>query len=601
MTIDTPKAYRRATAAPEGSPFVLRCRSILVSLGPFVVAAVISILIVASVFAVWKFDWRVPLDTDPDAHLQQMIVKNFVESGHFYVNPRLGAPGEQEMYDFPVPHWTHVAVWSLLRLFSHNYGVVLNLYYFLTFPLCALTALYALRRFGISTGLAIAGAVLFTILPFHLFRRESHLFLSALYTVPLSAMVIVWIAIGHPLFGYELSQEMPSRAAVTKDGIIALASCVLIGWDHPYYAFFAAGLLLIAGLLGTFRHGHRKALLSAVILSTTVAAALSIALLPNILYFRTHGRVLVAHRLPEESEIAPLTVVQLIAPIPWHRVSFLAHLTQFYNAHSPTISENFTSGLGFLGSLGFFASLASFFRKRCSEFLYSLGVLNLWALLVGVMGGFGTLFAFLVSPQIRAYNRISVFIGFFSIAGLVWAIDRWLHSRRARIGLAGMVLVPSLLLAVGIFDQIPYGYGAPRSVAEAEFNEQDAFISRVEHSVPPGSEIFQLPYMCFPECGGINKAAQDEHLLPYLHSSSLRWSYGAMRYRPTARWLETVSAEPPDRMIKSIADAGFSGILLDRFGYADNGASLETELRRLLKSEPIMDSRGRYLFFRLDN
>ena len=72
-----------------------------------------------------------------------------------------------------------------------------------------------------------------------------------------------------------------------------------------------------------------------------------------------------------------------------------------------------------------------------------------------------------------------------------------------------------------------------------------------------------------------------------------------MHYRPTDRWSEEVSSQPVDEMVRSITRTGFAGIFIDRFGYADNAAALEAQLHALLRSEPISDARGRYLFFRL--
>ena len=176
-------------ANPEISAFHMR--SLLKSLLPYLVAAAVSVLIVTSLFRLWKSNLRIPLDFGEDAYTTQMLVKNFVEGGNFYVNPSLGAPGQQELYDFPLPHWTHFIGWSVLRLFTHDYGVLINLYYLLSYPLAALTALYAFRRFHISPGLAVTGAVLFSFLPFHLLRSETHLFLTSYYVVPLAAMVVV--------------------------------------------------------------------------------------------------------------------------------------------------------------------------------------------------------------------------------------------------------------------------------------------------------------------------------------------------------------------------------------------------------------------------
>src|SRR5271166_1770035 len=161
---------------------------------PYVVTAVLCAIILTCFFQLWKRDLYIPFDDyRGDAFTHQMLVKNFLENGRYYTNPWLGAPGEQELYDFPFPHWTHVVVWSILKLFSYNYGLVINVYYLLTFPLCAFTSLYFFRRIGVSTASAVAGALLFAFLPFHVLRLESHLFLSSLYTLPLGCLIVVWV------------------------------------------------------------------------------------------------------------------------------------------------------------------------------------------------------------------------------------------------------------------------------------------------------------------------------------------------------------------------------------------------------------------------
>lgn len=574
-------------------------RSLLESTLPYLIAVALCILILASLFHPWKSNLRIPLGADGDAYFYQMVTKNFVEGGHYYVNPWLGAPGQQELYDFPQPDWIHLMVWAVLRLFTHSYGLVLNTFYFLTYPLSALTACYAFRRFGISGGCAVMGAVVFAFLPFHVLRGEYHLFFSICYVVPLACLAAVWVATGNPLFAFEVPSDRPSRTPVTTDGVIALLSCVLIAWDNPYNAFFAATLLLIAGLLGTFRFGYGKAWFSATILCAVLTTALVVELLPNFLYFRSHGRTTAAQRVPVESETYALTIIQLLAPIYGHRVPILSQGREFYDSHALLVNENKTASIGATGAIGFLISLASLFMRRCSATLYSLGILNLWAVLLGTMGGFGAIFAFLVSPQIRSYNRISGFIGFFSIAAFAWALDRGLRSRSRKPGLLGWVIIPGLLLVAGILDEVPRHFIPSRSVIEHHFDEQEAFITQIEKAVSPGSMILQLPYMSFPEHWPINRMTDYDPLAGYLHSRSLRWSYGAVKGRDIDHWLGSVSAQPTDQLVASIKAAGFSGIYIDRFGYSENAATLETQLKALLKSEPITDSTGRYLFFRL--
>ena len=254
---------------------------------------------------------------------------------------------------------------------------------------------------------------------------------------------------GNPLFGFELPADARPRPPITQDGVIASVSCVLMGWDNPYYAFFAATLLLVAGLLGTFRYRHRRALFAAAIMCAVLTGALSIALLPNLLYLQRHGSTLVGHRLPSESETYGLTLIQLLAPVSGHGLPVLAHWKASFDTQAILVNENGTATLGAIGAAGFLVSLSSLFRRRAPAFLYTLGILNLWAVLLGTIGGFGAIFAFLISSQLRSYNRISVFIAFFSIAGLMWALDRILRLRLQSLAFMVLIVIPASLLILG--------------------------------------------------------------------------------------------------------------------------------------------------------
>ena len=56
----------------------------------------------------------------------------------------------------------------------------------------------------------------------------------------------------------------------------------------------------------------------------------------------------------------------------------------------------------------------------------TIAALNLIVLTVTTVGGFGAIINTLTVPDIRAYNRFSVFLAFFSISGLsLWLAERW--------------------------------------------------------------------------------------------------------------------------------------------------------------------------------
>jgi hypothetical protein len=85
---------------------------------------------------------------------------------------------------------------------------------------------------------------------------------------------------------------------------------------------------------------------------------------------------------------------------------------------------------------------------------------------------------------------------------------------------------------------------------------------------------------------------------PYLHSEDLRWSYGAVKGRPVGDWTLTASQLPTERLTVALGAAGFGGIHVDRFGYTgEEVAELEATLERILDTEPMVSSDGRFAFF----
>src|SRR5438876_7160409 len=103
----------------------------------------------------------------------------------------------------------------------------------------------------------------------------------------------------------------------------------------------------------------------------------------------------------------------------------LSRSKQHYDARSFNVSENRSATLGLFGTLGFLLLLGCLLVEPSNIELQSLSALNLVALLVGTMGGFGAVFSFVIWSQFRGYNRISVFVAFFSLFGLLLLLEQW--------------------------------------------------------------------------------------------------------------------------------------------------------------------------------
>jgi phosphoglycerol transferase len=81
---------------------------------------------------------------------------------------------------------------------------------------------------------ALFASLLYSFLPFHFMRNQTHLILSAYYIVPLAILVILW-----------LTTEL--IAPRTRKFIISVLICILLGTSGVYYPFFFCFLLLVAG------------------------------------------------------------------------------------------------------------------------------------------------------------------------------------------------------------------------------------------------------------------------------------------------------------------------------------------------------------------
>ena len=129
------------------------------------------------------------------------------------------------------------------------------------------------------------------------------------------------------------------------------------------------------------------------------------------------------------------------------------------------------------------------------------------------------------------------------------------------------------------------------------FESDREFIGRIEASLPPDSQIFQLPPNSFPEFG-IHFEMPDYSLFRgYLHSTRLRWSFGAIRGRATERWQSSLAPLPAPALVERLREAGFAGIYVNRRGHQGRGVALERELTRELGSTLVVSRDGQLSFF----
>jgi phosphoglycerol transferase len=566
--------------------------------------AVLVLVVLTVSLRLWKADLHVPLAYHEDANSHAALIKDTLEHGWYETNPSLGAPFHQEFHDFPMADNLHLAVAKAAGLVIDDYAVFVNLYYLFGFVLAAWTALWVLRWLGVTPAVSVVVAVLFTMVPYHFLRGEVHFFLAAIYPIPLAVFLLIT-----GLRGDRLTADRPGWPRFASWPFLRFVVVALVlGSASSYYAIFTMLLLGVAASAAVFRARSWRAVVPAVVLVGMLGAVQFANLLPDLMYARSHGEnTAVAHRSPVETEVYSVKLAQLVLPMDFHRIDSWAALRQRYANQFPVPSEGAKTALGAVAAVGFLWLLVVPLLVLVGEGwvgpdrrVRELSLFSVVAFLLATTGGISTLIALLATTQLRGWNRMSIFLDFLGLAAVAVLLDRLgrrlLQRRRGPVLLAVLLLG---VLSVGLFDQTSNAFIPDYPKLKNDYANDGAFVRRIEATLPRGAMVYQLPYVPFPEWPPVVKMIDYDHLRGYLHSKHLRWSYGGVKGRPTSDWQNGINQQPVATLVTAIAAAGFQGLWVDRFGYADGGLSIETELRRVVGAEGFASGNGRMSFYDL--
>ncbi len=545
------------------------------------------------------------------------MVQATLEQGTHWINPRMGFPGVQHMHDFPVIDHLHFALIWLIGLVTGSTILTFNIYYLLGYPLAAVSMLAVLRHLNLSFPAAVTCGILFTALPYHQLRGQNHYFLSAYYMVPVTSLMMLWVCAGRLPFYPE-----KTRFRVTdRDTVFAVIVMLLTGCAGAYYAFFACGLLLMAGVYGWLVGHTWRAVASSWLIIGLVVACGAANHLPTFLYHVQQGKYTApVDRPPEDAESYGLKITQLVLPVDDHKLQSLAEFKSIYNSYTrPAQVPTERYSLGAVLALAFLGLMAGLLLPvRGREPFGALIALTGFAVVIGVVGGFGAIFNQTITPAVRCYNRIAIYIAFFCLVAIAFAGDTtlaWMNRRRSMWPSRAITFVVwAGLLWVALWDMTPNDWGTEKRAHDIIANQQDwfadaEFFGRIEEAMNPngdrpGPAIFQLPYVGWPESPPVHQLGSYDHARGYLHTKTLRWSFGCMKGRETDEWARSVSVLAPNAvapMLDRLARAGFEGILLDARGYTPAHARLlEQQLMKTIAgANPIRHPDGKQVFFDL--
>jgi phosphoglycerol transferase len=493
-------------------------------------------------------------------------------------------------------------LWVLSR-FSTQAGLIENVFLLLSFPLTALAAYGAMRGLGVRRAAAVVPAILFALIPYHFARGPyGHLMLAEYSSVAVGLYLALAVMLDRPLFARRASGRRWLEWTSGRT-LATLALCAWVASGGIYYAAFSLFCLAVALVARLVAGGRaRPTLVTVVTVTAAIGAVLLVNQWPVLSYQRENGtNALTGARTAAESEQNAFKLTQFLLPSPSHRIERLGQPAREYDVETTSRGEgpSWPGTLPLLGlALGLAALAARALRERRPEGLLgdarlsAAGVLAIALGALGTLGGGGAIIAWTLDPSIRAWNRMSILLGFLGVLGLAVLLERALRGR-TRVVLAAAL---AAVLAVGFLDQTSPAQVPDYAAARDEWSNDARFVAQIERDLGGTGEVYQLPYVAFPESPPTHKMLDYSLLKGYLHAGpELRWSYGAMRGRPED-WQFWLSQQPFDVQVRAAAATGFDGIWVDTFGYPEPPVALGP-LTRLSAGPPLVSGDGRLAFF----
>jgi phosphoglycerol transferase len=204
----------------------------------------------------------------------------------------------------------------------------------------------------VSTVSSLVAGTLFALSPYALYRNIDH-FWMVIYLVPFPCTAALLLGSG----------RLVERPLSRSQTLAILVGCAALGFNYVYYSFFACFLIGLATAVGWIAIRRTRLAAAGIICVTLIGATTALNLAPSLYSWSRNGRPLILReKVAAESEVYGLKIRQLISPVFQHRFPpFRAWNNRESAARFPLETENMTSRLGLVGSIGFLGLLALLF------------------------------------------------------------------------------------------------------------------------------------------------------------------------------------------------------------------------------------------------
>lgn len=550
-------------------------------------------------FGLNNWNFRIPVTYDGGDAFSGIANMKMRMFGDGY---RMGWPYHEDMSMYsPIFNMLSRIGTFIVGAFINDFFLAQNVFLFLIPTLNVVVCYLVFCSFNIRKWIALFSAFIYGFCPYVQIRLYLHQDLAAVECIPLLFMICFWLyedeKFAKPCKDYFLNK---------KNVILIFLSWIISNNGIVYYPFFGCFIILITGVLLCIQKKSIKNIIAPVITITNIVFWLFIGFIPAIYgAFVGHGDVATngTTRDAYRATVYGLDIrSMMLSPKGFGIKSLLTkydYLLEYNN-------EQYYSYLGIVGIIGFlvllfFLLINSKNNQILNNRIVLLSRINIMLVLLGTSCGFGVIIALFI-PVIASYNRVSIFIVFASILTVTFGADYLIGKSKIQTKKYIFTLcLLFLLYATAFLEQrksYDYFYTGLLEENTIQLSQDRVFFSDIENMAGTDSMIFVLPYMSAFENLQEGSIYDYDHYRGYMHTDTLRWSYGAMNGSKNDVWYKSTSELEPEKMIEELREKGFAGIYINVDGYEDDyGKALTTQLlKEIGTNQYILHESGHKVF-----
>lgn len=478
------------------------------------------------------------------------------------VESNIGFPFGLSMGSVPITDWFQQPLIMGLSQFLGTIAGV-NLWWALSYPLTAGLSWRLGKIYTENLMLTNIFAIAVTFSPWHM-SRQDHILLGTTWP-----FIVILILVSN------IIRKSDSTPHLKRETIVL---AIVTGLFSSYIGFFA--LLTTFGiLLGQLISPSANKNFSQIKITIQVGIiqlfSYIATIIPTLVYkFQDQHQMFDAFaRTSQESTLYAGSIFRLVSPY-FVSISDYSNkiLGNFFSLPGKTESLNPSNFAPPMLSVTLLLLLIWGLRRPASRTvrtnqIFILSVCTIWLLTWFLPGGLNLLFANLVSPQIRSWNRLAPLIQIMLMVIFICVFE--IRERIKSANSLNQKIVLSLFFITIASIANPLTFGGTKGGYE-KFSEMASLVNQITAEQQGKCGALQLPLSDFPEAGPKGYSQDYDQFWPYLIDSRFKGTYGILKssyQNSLSKYDESFLLSPEG--LKLLRKSGICGVIVDTLGYAE--------------------------------